>query len=53
MTKTKTSTALSKLIDTNMVELEAVGWVERESADYQRGWQLRIWELERIGGLYF
>jgi hypothetical protein len=29
MTKGKPCTALSQLIDTNRVELQAVGWVER------------------------
>ena len=32
MTKSKASTALSKLIDTNTIELEPVGWVERETS---------------------
>ena len=32
MTKSKASTALSKLIDSNTIELEPVGWVERETS---------------------
>ena len=33
MTKDKPCTALSRLIDTNRVELRAIGWVERTVSD--------------------